>query len=628
MNRIFFFCLLILCPSLIWAQPNLFSDENLPYQYQAGVPSPKHTIRASPKTLTLSAIQPFFDEFASKTQDIDTNKWFIDGANRNPLKSRHAGKNPPTLGVLSFDGLNAEGLPYDNAAFVSGTADILESHYIDLQGKSASDNIYLSFFLQPQGFGEKPESQDSFVVYFRKSNGAYQRVYYKTGTPLQAFKQIILPVDQADYFHNQFQLKFKSVGALFGQLDVWHLDYVFLGEQRSATDTTFDDVAFSDITKSMLHPYTAVPFQQYEGKALTRKFETVLSNLKVSGVIPDVKATITDAVGGNVFTSGDEFSYSPTMTPFSQYTQAIDSFDNQIMQPYTVSYLLKLSLPPDIDGTTANNRLYELYRIDSLYAYDDGEADGSYGIQDAPKGFANRFTVTSPDTIRAVWISFVPRLNGNSQQVVYMDNYNFRLTIWDAANPNAIAYQQILGSKVKYGDSTNYFHRYVLNQPLGVNGDIWVGLEQIDYWALGVGLDLNYNNQDKIYWDSVGYWVQEKNIKGSLMIRPEFQNSLYHTIVSNEEIQNASNVLETFPNPSSEKKIHLRFPSDEARNYHLTVYDLQGKKIHELYLDNVLSETIDIELPELTNGVYLLQHEWTLNNSQHFQKNEKWLYQK
>ena len=89
----------------------------------------------------------------------------------------------PSNGVASFDGLDERGYPYSqfaNPALGLG-ADTLTSQPIDLNGFVANDSIFLSFYLQKQGLGDRPELQDSFFVDFLADNQQWINVFAMGG---------------------------------------------------------------------------------------------------------------------------------------------------------------------------------------------------------------------------------------------------------------------------------------------------------------------------------------------------------------------------------------------------------------------------------------------------------------
>ncbi|MEL6805361.1 MAG: T9SS type A sorting domain-containing protein, partial [Bacteroidota bacterium] len=257
----------------------------------------------------------------------------------------------------------------------------------------------------------------------------------------------------------------------------------------------------------------------------------------------------------------------------------------------------------------SNNLYQRQYRIDSILAYDYGQAEQSFGIN-KPWGVANAFYSPTEDSIRAVWISFVPTINFNSitTQLTYMEEASFRLTIWDDPNPDSILVQKIGGSKVQYGDQVNHFHRYLLSDPVAVKDSFWVGIVQVSTEPIGVGWDKNYPGKDLIWFDNSGSW-EPLDIEGSLMIRPEFQisASMPASIESSPELAGVS----IFPNPfEGVGELRLRRTTGSSTGpYQGILYDMQGRIVTEVKLDR-LQNIASIPLPsDLQPGIYLWQHQ-------------------
>jgi len=73
---------------------------------------------------------------------------------------------PPSVGVATFDGLNSNGLPYDDSYDDTyGSADTLTSQAINLS-YLPSDSVYFGFFYQAGGLGNSPEVEDSLLLEF------------------------------------------------------------------------------------------------------------------------------------------------------------------------------------------------------------------------------------------------------------------------------------------------------------------------------------------------------------------------------------------------------------------------------------------------------------------------------
>ena len=104
---------------------------------------------------------------------------------------------------------------------------------LDLTGRE-NTGLVLSFFLQPQGTLNAPETADSFYVEFLNDLGNWVQVYAREGTPLVDFFPVTVGLDGAPsgggtYFYSQFQLRFRCIGTA-GEFDDWFVDNVFLGD--------------------------------------------------------------------------------------------------------------------------------------------------------------------------------------------------------------------------------------------------------------------------------------------------------------------------------------------------------------------------------------------------------------
>ena len=65
-------------------------------------------------------------------------------------------------------------------------------------------------------------------------------------------------------FHeNGFQFRFRNYAASTGAFDQWHIDYIYLNNDRRKNDTTYKDVAYVYDAPSLLKDYTAMPWFHY-----------------------------------------------------------------------------------------------------------------------------------------------------------------------------------------------------------------------------------------------------------------------------------------------------------------------------------------------------------------------------
>ena len=119
---------------------------------------------------------PFIDDFSNNSVFPDISKWL----DNEVFVNNQFPDRPPTQGVATFDGLNNKGKVYISTT-TPFSADTLTSIPIrldsgyNIKGKKSqlmlSDKIYLSFYYQPGGLGdrvgESPLPEDSLLLEFR-----------------------------------------------------------------------------------------------------------------------------------------------------------------------------------------------------------------------------------------------------------------------------------------------------------------------------------------------------------------------------------------------------------------------------------------------------------------------------
>ena len=221
-------------------------------------------------TATDDTIQlPIIDEFTSQSTYPNSEIWVDNYVFINTTQA----DNPLSIGVATFDGLNENGYPYNfTSPTAFGQADYLTSKPIFLNLNSSgnpallSDSLYLSFYYQAEGLGDKPEAADSLVVQFWSPNdNQWFSVWNTPGESLDTnYKQVMIPILDAKYLEPGFKFRFTNYATLSGSFDHWHIDYVYLTSFRSYNDTVRDDVAFQYPLRTLLKEYTSMPWKHYK----------------------------------------------------------------------------------------------------------------------------------------------------------------------------------------------------------------------------------------------------------------------------------------------------------------------------------------------------------------------------
>lgn len=585
--------------------PDIFGSET-PVRAGCGNPAPEKSGPSSQSRMAGGLVLPFFDDFSSGSQVPNPGLWAADTASDNqvPYVSLFKGVHAPSKGVLTMDGAGVNNKYYNSVAG-SGEADRLMSEAIDLSALSPGSNVWLSFYLEPGGKGDKPEATDSFVVFFDTTgNGDYAHVWSIKGDslPNNRFTPILIPLDQSVYFHSAFRFGFQSYGSLNGEFDQWHVDYVYMAQGRNAGDTLFNDISVISFDQGLLSGHTAVP-SDHQPMPDFAAFTTEISNLKGSAFSNELRIRMSDATGGNTLTGdlGDTSAVSVGAVSF--LAAPAGPFTNQ---SFTQAGTLRFTATVDAanaDARDANDTLIVDYAIDSLYALDDGIADIGYGLT-ASRSFCQEYRVPAPDTLTAVWIHFVPTVyyNGTSTP---LEGKAFYLCVWEKLIPDSAQVQQLSGSNVIYPSAFNGFARYPLLSPQLIDSTFWVGLEQYDFMPIGVGFDKNFVNDSKIYYEDASGLFINTTQQGTLMIRPEFGKAV---IVGREEAQRPEQpAFVIAPHPVNGNSFTLLQSSGPmVKSCKLTLRDLQGRILFET---NPTHQPFPftVELPaELNAGVHLL----------------------
>ncbi|MFT5601458.1 MAG: hypothetical protein ACI9N1_001702 [Flavobacteriales bacterium] len=520
-------------------------------------------------------------------------------------------KNIQTLGVVTFDGLDDNGYPYDfSSASATGMADILTSKAIDLGVNSPADSIYFSYLYQPGGYGEEPESTDSLVLEFWSPLlQTWNTVSKVTGSVNDEFTMELVAVTNPIYFFKGFKFRFINYGTLTGSLDVWHIDYVEMDAFRTYTDTLTVDWAFSDPSPSLIEDYTAMPWSHYEFDPYTPlKTSIEVSTYNSFGSSVFISPSNMDLFHeGSLLLNNPYIITSPNVSGLSSFPMYYDIppafwFDTILADTcavFDVRYDLSTNTITDL---SVNDTLRHQQSFYNYYSFDDGTAEGAYGLISAGAELAYQFYMPSgmTDTIRAIQMHFSPT-------VFDVSNKTFFLQIWDdqGGEPGDLIYTSddlnlpIL-YKPHYNWGNNAFFEYILPQKVAVNGVYYIGWKQVTADRLNIGFDKNINTQDRIFYKTGTSWTNT-GFEGSLMMRPVFVNGKDNVLAQNEIEKPVINVT-VYPNPANDI-LNLEWSETNFSAYKM--YDLQGKVLLQGNGSDLNSRSIYVN--ELVNGIYLLQ---------------------
>ena len=546
---------------------------------------------------------PFFEDFS----DIEypypaASRW----ADNKAFINNSWSVSPPSAGVATLDALDENGILYPLVSVIPSGGDTLTSHPIDLE-YTVQDNIWLSFWYQPEGLGNAPEESDSLCLdFFNPVNGKWNNVWSVPGTELHPFKQVMIPVENPEYLNKGFKFRFRNKISLIsdyynrglrGNTDHWHIDYIRLDKNRNKNDTVLHDVAMVAPLSSLINNYEAMPWDQFRvaflseiSTDLTFTYRNLSENILLTGRrfsirnIWDLNAGETYYNGGNSNAEpGIEHVFSgPIENPFVQ-----DARDSVLYE--TKAWIETFNNDIKLNDTLVHKQIFSRY-----YARDDGSAEAGYGIEESSGSVAVKFRAYVPDSLDAVgiWINSIPEGNENP--------IPFHIAVWKDDNglPGELIYYSAEEHTAKEGSR---FYLFALENVVKVNGDFYVGWVQEHSDYLNAGFDKNLPSQGNMYYRlSGGSWESSSfGSKGSVMIRPYVKRS--NQTILPPPLPNAVINIAVSPNPASD----ILLISKTGENVNFTGTELlnsNGKIVFKQSGDETL-----LSLPYLPGGSYYLR---------------------
>ena len=534
--------------------------------------------------------------------------------------------NPPSIGVATFDALDASGAIYSNASHFPFPADTLTSHNIDLSSLKQSDSVYMSFHYQPAGIGNSPERDDSLILEFWSQYlDEWVHVWADRGRTLQDFHaergryfdMVLLPVDSQLFFSSVFKFRFRNFASITdnslpdwgGNVDQWHLDYIVIKTGRSMQDTLIrEDIAFRDYPKSLLKKYQSMPWNQYlANPAGEMKYDV---SIPYSSYYYNITSPINQVFHVNSLTGGT--SYSPTPYNFGNMLMPVDTvviakpgsgFETFVFtapsSPYADFELLAWISPFSINEAIKTNDTVRFYqKFYNYYAYDDGTPEAGYGLSasnpNVTMKLALRFDLNVPDTLRSIQMFF-------NQTKDLANQENFTLTVWsnDSGQPGDTLYTQENVLPI-FVEGLNQYHTYELERPVAVSGSFFIGWQQKSGTMLNLGYDRNNDSREFLFFNIGTGWNQSQ-YSGAVMMRPVLGDTAAAHISVPETASKP--FVKVFPNPASDHiNIHIIKGSNrEFGRFRVELYSMHGQKVLDVTADDI------VDVSGLSNGLYLLR---------------------
>ncbi len=593
----------------------------------------------------------FMDDFSYEGPYPNARFW----VNDDVLVNTSMAYNPPSIGVATFDGINKEGNPHGGAY---GISDRLTSAVMDFT--NVADTLqYLSFYLEPKGAGYPPKLEDKFYVQFRDTKGIWSTRAIYNGLP-NNFLPSDSTVESSTFTYyklriptsfqgNAFQFRFYNIGNRTGFTQLWHLDYVRVGNDNE-TNIIFRDLAFTSLPTHLLKDYTAMPWKHFQGK------EDELLNFTAGYKIDNLHS---EALNYNNTTIKIETLESKEVIvmagldkntinnqSFAQVNEPLDSLPRYLLRTNMKKFVptskatFVTKYIGELDGNQykkfksvfQNDTIRSTTVFDNYFSYDDGIAEGAIAAKGNGTQVAVKYTTTIDDSLQAIQLYF-PQIKED------VSSQQFNLLVWikdlkDTANYILEKRRPVYASKVTKtpGGFTTYPLMDENNKPKALyipKGKFYIGWEQVTSSADGIPVgidksgrslrqpDANFdpNNPNAPLWELQtdklttvfqnfdGNWQRgPKSLKGVIMIHPVMSGGSpieNTTVLATPEVP-LEQLVRIAPNPASDYlNIALQGSTDYA-DLTFVLYNSLGQTLQ--------SGNLEAQLPlnHYENGIYFL----------------------
>lgn len=562
---------------------------------------------------------PFFEDFANNPNGIypDCSRWQDNQAYIND----QFGYLPPSLGVATLDGLDQTGAPYDANASVSipEAADTLTSQTIDLDNRNLSDQIVLSYFYQPQGWGDRPEEGDSLLLEFLDQNGNWQAVRAHAGAPsslsttdLIDFEEELVVLD-TQFLHANFQFRFRNLATITGNNDHWNLDYIYLDANRDSSQASnYADVSFRMRPKSPLAPYTAVPWRHFDNTLWSDSVVMQCFNHNgLSGTL-DRRYQVYDSAQTGFLLLNSQVpatTYAPSPNADDDYRDLSLNAFSPFLPSQTTELISRYIIenPSDFQSAAryqANDTAYLKTQLSNYFAYDDASAEMRIIVQGIGTQLAVAFQAQVDDTLRGIYFHLPYFTNRDAE----LDFINVKVWEDSAGVPGQELFSKDI-YKLRYVEGFNGFHYMPLSDfadsltpiALAAGSRFHIGWQQASSTPVPVGFDRNNSDAEAFTHVKVGgnAW-QDLALGGAVMIRPVLSPSANPVIVSSTTTLASKTTLDwkVFPNPLAE--VLMIEGLEERPNAELQLYNSLGQLVAQSPAQSRWT------LPQLPSGIYYL----------------------
>lgn len=503
---------------------------------------------------------------------------------------------PTGPGVITFDGFDESGYPYSESNGAKGYADTLVSKPIDLP-YSLSDSVALSFYFLGGGAADQPELTDTLFLDFKKMDGTWQRVWHVVGSDMLEMEYAYVPLTDEEFLSDAFQFRFGNYGGLVGDVDVWLLNHIYVDVARRKNIRINNDVAVVPNNPAVLKSFTGIPWKHaladFSKSYITDTTKvTVFNRWEEDKTLKSVAVSISYK-GNEVFQfEKDNLNLSLPAGEYSDYelvwgengnpeltlpVNQLDSFPS-----YEVCYSIA------VIGTnewTGNDVYCYDQHIWDYYAWDDGEADKAYGINEIGARVALKYSTLKTDSLVGVRMKFNPVATS-------LNNKSFILAAWSNLENDEVLTENSGFSQPAIGTADeNGFVNYYFEQPERVADEFYIGFIQTTSSPLSVGFDFHANKPNHLFYSLSGLGWTGSSFTGVPMMQPIFKSERSEAGVEESQL----NVFSMYPNPT-EGVLNFENNTEDG-----AIYSISGQLVKR-----IPSGIRNLDLADVQKGLYLV----------------------
>jgi len=425
-----------------------------------------------------------------------------------------------------------------------------------------------------------------------------------------SFVQVMLPIYKSEedtvFFWENFQFRFRNYASIANDIipswrsnvDQWNVDYIYFDYNRTAADTMYRDLSFTQRAPSFLRDYQSMPYRQYIVDPYNNTvddFNMYISNLDSIGHNSFYRYEFQQVGGSDNYKSqGNNFNVPKASVQEEDFFLDVFYFPQNVVND-TTSYVIKHYISDSSDANILVDSASYHQGFYNYFAYDDGTPEFGYGLEPAGAFLAYQFTLSTFDTLRGVQMYFNKTLDDASVNF-------FSLLVWKDNNgvPGELIYE-MASQKPKWEDGLYVFYPYIFDEPLLMPaGKFYVGWQQYTDGSLNIGYDANQDYGDKIFFKIEQAW-QNSIFDGSLLIRPVIGPEMIVDIEETRFVEMAEK-FNVYPNPAS-----TFFSIDEQSIKtnaftQLTIYNIFGSAVL-----TQAGEISKVDISALPAGTYIVR---------------------